>query len=102
MTGDRERVAVVTIHQRDRLFVDAVLWSDGSVGLEGQDLRGDDELEYFFTIAPADVPALVAALDGRPGADPLALLRAHGDALVSAGEMHWLQAHGVPFTLSTW
>jgi hypothetical protein len=77
-------------------------YADGRVVIEGQDLRGEDELEYFFTIAPVTVPRLVGALGGAAGDDPLALLLERGESIVLEGEMHWLQAHDIAFELHTW
>ena len=94
------------MHAADRLFVDAFEWSDGAVSIEGQDLGpntpGGDEYEYVMTVEPADVPLLLAALGGRSGQDPLALLADRGEEIVSGGETRWLTAHGIPYALHTW
>ena len=103
---DRSEVRRVSMTAHDRLSVDAVVYDDGSLVIEGQDLGpdtpGGDDLEYFFTIEPADVPLLVAALGGADGADPLELLEEQGAAIVMAGEMHWLDQHQVPYRLRSW
>jgi hypothetical protein len=64
---------------------------DGGVVIEGQDLgagveaiygAGLSEYEWAWVIGPDAVPAVVAALDGLEGDDPLRLLQA------------WYAAHG--------
>ena len=87
-----------TIYSHDRLHVDAVRTADGSLRIEGQDLRGAEEYEYFFTIAAPDVPRLAEALGGG---DPMDELVRQGVAIVTAGELHWLRDHGVPHSLTT-
>lgn len=68
-------------------FLDATLEHDGRVVFAGQNLgpaaSGDGEDEYWYTVAPEDVPSLVAALGGEPGDDPIDLLaeRWSGDAV---------------------
>ena len=86
------------MYSRDGLHVDAVLELDGTIRIEGQDLRGEEEYEYVFTIAADHVPALGAVLGG----EPLGELERQGEQIVTGGEMHWLEAHGVPYTLTTW
>jgi hypothetical protein len=102
----RTQVRQVQMHSADRLWVGAHAWSDGAVTIEGQDLGpntpGGEEFEYYFTVEPADVPLLVAALGGTGDDDPLALLAAHGEEIVTHGEMRWLREHEVPFSLQTW
>ena len=82
------RPAGRTIQLRDQELpsgIRSALWArvedDGSLHLDAQDLglppglmSDDGEYEYFRTIAPEDIPALVALLDGRPGDDLLDLL----------------------------
>ncbi len=62
-------------------ILEASLTADGSLELEAQDLGGsaclmnsDGEYEYWRTIVPEHLPALVALLGGRPGDDILTLL----------------------------
>ncbi|WP_142392578.1 hypothetical protein [Mycobacterium sp. 3519A] len=71
------------------LNLDATLGDDGSLHINGQDfgpvtrmISSDGEYEYFYTIAAANVPALVAALGGEPGTDVIDMLaqRYSGDA----------------------
>jgi hypothetical protein len=94
------------MYAAERLTVHACAWSDGAVSIEGQDLGpntpGGDEYEYFATVAPADVPRLLAALGGRATDDPLRLLEEQGEEIVRAGETAWLRDHGVPFEFHTW
>jgi hypothetical protein len=61
--------------------LEASLRADGALQLAGQDLGGpaslmnsDGEYEYWRTIAPEHLAALVALLGGRPGEDVLTLL----------------------------
>lgn len=88
--GVRRR-AERTIQLRDLELpsgIRSALWArvedDGSLHLDAQDLglppglmSDDDEYEYFRTVAPEDIPALVALLDGRPDDDVLHLLASH-------------------------
>ena len=45
-------------------------------------ISSDGEYEYFYTVAAKDVPSLIVALGGRPGADVIDLLAQNycGDA----------------------
>ena len=59
----------------------ASIGTDGSLQLEAQDLGGpaftmnpDGEYEYWRTIAPEHLPALIQLLGGHPGEDVLTLL----------------------------
>ena len=61
--------------------LEASLTADGSLQLAAQDLGGpaflmnpDGEYEYWRTIAPEHLPALIELLGGDPGADVLTLL----------------------------
>ena len=97
---DDERV--VTIWSANGLTVTARRGLGDSLVLVGQDLNPDPEMllglreyEYGLTVAAADVPAVVAALGGPPGADVLDLLVSRGETVVGAGETHWLAAIGV-------
>ena len=92
----------VTLWARDSLNVGAEVLPDGSLVITGQDLRADHlfgpgsgEYEYALTILPEDVRRVILALGGEDGDDVLALLAAHGDDVVSAGEMSWLRGIGV-------
>lgn len=97
---DEHRVRSTSLHVADRLFVDAHVWSDGNVTIEGQDLRRG-EYEYVLTIAAVDVPSLVRALGGEPGVDPLPLLAERSAELVARGESRWLTDHGVEHRVFT-
>ncbi|MDO8108341.1 hypothetical protein Q6348_14175 [Isoptericola sp. b441] len=48
------------------LHVDVVIRSDGAIILEGQDLSGAGDCEYFVTVTADQVPGLVAGLGGSP------------------------------------
>ncbi|WP_144122475.1 hypothetical protein [Catellatospora sichuanensis] len=78
----------------------ATLHDDGRLTVEGQSLsRGADffEYEWAFTIAPADIAALVTALGGLDGDDPLALLATLFQAESRVDLRRLLQRHGVQF-----
>lgn len=91
----------VVLFHRDRLYVDARVADDGSVVVEGQDLRGEEEVEYVITVAPVDVPALARALGTTPDG-VLAALAARGEEVVTGGEATWLDRHGVPRVIQHW
>ncbi|GAA0817281.1 hypothetical protein [Spirilliplanes yamanashiensis] len=85
---------------KNNLYVDAVLRPDGSLVFRGQDLTspnmwGTGEYEYALTVAPADVPRVVAALGGSAADDVLALVEANGERIVTTGEQRWLRGAGV-------
>lgn len=84
---------------RDGLYVDARVGDDGAVVIGGQDLRGEEEVEYTVTVA--DVPALARALDADPGG-VLAALAERGEEVVTLGEATWLDRHGVPCVIQHW
>ncbi|MFF0547026.1 hypothetical protein ACWEVD_27815 [Nocardia thailandica] len=85
----------VPLWNRDRLYVHAVRRAGGDVVIDGQDLRGGSEYEYALTVPAGQVPLIVAALGGEPGADVLDLLSAHGEDIVLRGEKTWLESIGV-------
>lgn len=89
---------MVTLFRRDRLYVEARLAADGGVLIEGQDLRGAEEVEYVITVRPADLPALSGALGG----EPLERLAERGEEIVGEGESTWLGRHGVPHQIQHW
>jgi hypothetical protein len=95
-----------TLWARSRLHVDAVLNDDGSLVFEGQDLnppmKDIDEYEYWITVRAADVPVVIAALDGSPGDDLLDLLVAHGEEIVMQGESRWVTSLGLTPEITTW
>ena len=71
--------------------------ADESVLISGQDFGHPlcEEYEYWITVRPDDVPALVAALGGTEGDDVLELLGQHAEEIVRAGEKTWLEDRGV-------
>jgi hypothetical protein len=92
----------VTLWAADGLHVWARSVPGRGLEISGQDLRGAaffgpgvSEYEYAFTISPADVPTVVAALGGDPGSDVLDVLASRGAELVKAGESRWLAAQGI-------
>lgn len=80
-------------------FLDATVERDGSLSLSGQDLGPtvsyDGEYEYWYAVAAEDVPALVIALGGEPGADILDLLESRWSGDAAAGLGSAIKASGV-------
>jgi hypothetical protein len=77
------------------------LRDDGSLVVIGHDLtRGEAFGEYEFErkVAAADVPALVAALGGRPGDDVLKLIDARWAGQGTRGLEELIKTHQVPNT----
>lgn len=83
----------------------ATLDADGTVVIEGQDLgsnlplyglSGVTEYEYAWTIRPADIPGLVTALGGEPGADPLRLLVRYATGQAWPRFDLFLEEHAIP------
>jgi hypothetical protein len=92
----------VNLWSVNRLYVDAALETDGTLRFLGQDLNpdnpfGGNEYEYALTVRPADVPRIVAALNGEPGADVLALLKTHARQIVGKGESRFLKSCGIEY-----
>lgn len=96
----------VKLYEQDNLFVSAYIQDDGVLEIAGQDLSPPeafgDEYEYFVSVEAADIPTVVAALGGQPGDDVLALLKSHGEKIVSGGEQKWLKSLGIEPGLHTW
>ena len=90
-----QRVRSESIYEAEKLFVDAHVWADGQVTIEGQDLS-KGEYEYFFTIKREQVPLLLEALGAGPKDDVLSELKAKGAQIISIGEMTWLKQHSIP------
>jgi hypothetical protein len=112
----------VHLRAKDDRYFDAVLWSDGCLSIEVQDLAppdfmGCNEYEYGHSVAATDVPRIVAALGGSPGEDVLTLVHEHRDEILDfcapvpeqpptgdadddvlgprIGEAGWLEEHGI-------
>lgn len=88
-----------------RLHLSALLEPDGELRIEGQDLgpitapiSPDGEYEYFYTVRPNDVPALITALGGRPGDDILTVLRERWSGRDSYGLDQAIRDSGVPYS----
>ena len=84
-----------------RRAVWAMLHDDGRLTIEGQSLsRGADffEYEWAFTIAPADIPVLAAAIGGTADDDPLPLLATLYQAEARIDLRRLLDRHGVRST----
>lgn len=86
----------------------AVLLADGGMRIEGQDIGpsvsvfGQDfrEYEWDWTIAAADVPRIAEHFGGKPGADPIPLMR-HWIKSADGGDPgQFLREHG--FELGFW
>jgi hypothetical protein len=60
----------------------------------GESLR---EYEYGLSVAEADIPTVLTALQAAPDADVLDVLERAGSELVRAGESKWLRALGIEF-----
>ncbi len=82
--------------------VDWAWGDDGSFVVSGQDLKvGGGEYEYTAVIAPAQLPALAAAL----GATVDSLAEAWGermDEIMSPGFVTWLRRHEIPYGFWSW
>jgi len=94
---DRE----VTIVSEGGLTVRAYL-DEGALVILGEDLGASElfgeevsEYAYGLTIAAADVPTVLAALDVAAGLDVLDALVLRGADLVKIGEAGWLESIGV-------
>ncbi|WP_430782811.1 hypothetical protein [Actinoplanes sp. G11-F43] len=91
----------MTIWSANKLFVDVVHEPDGTLRIQGQDLDPgnmfEGEYEYAMTVRPADVPRIVAALGGDPGADVLDLMTANAQAIITLGESRFLKSIGVEY-----
>jgi hypothetical protein len=74
----------------------ATLKPGGALEISGQILSAGSEYEYWLTVEVADVDKVTAALGGAPGADVLALVDEHADAIVRTGEKTWLEDHSIP------
>jgi hypothetical protein len=87
------------VYSADLLFIAAELRADGTLVILGHDLNRSNlwgaEYEYDLTVAPADVPRVVAALGGAAGGDVLALLKANWPEIMRHGERRWLEGLGI-------
>lgn len=99
---------IVLRNQRDAggvRYLDATRLSDGGIQIEGQDLgpgveeifgAGLTEYEWTWKIPATSVPAVIAALGGHDGDDPLVLLAAWSAAHGGIDPGSHLQKAGVP------
>jgi hypothetical protein len=94
----------ITLHDRDHYRVVAETTSAGDLLIRGHDSRYmgrvGESYEWDVTVLSADIPMVVAALEGRHGVDPLALLHDNADAVMRTGVKAWLEDHGVPLKFS--
>jgi hypothetical protein len=79
----------------DRLSVTVGFTEDGSLRFSGYDLNGNNDYEYFITVAAADVPTVLAALPGSPEDDAIARLVANAEMVMSVGEKTWIESLGI-------
>ncbi|MFI2078192.1 hypothetical protein [Streptomyces triculaminicus] len=84
----------VSLYAANKLWVDARINVEGKLLIQGQDLN-NGEYEYMLSVPEAEIPKVVAALDGAPGDDVLELLAANGTEIVAFGEMRWLKSLGI-------
>ncbi len=94
---------------RNSRSLEAWVDDDGALHIEGQDLgpatafvSSDGEYEWARTVAPADVPSLVAELGGQPGHDILDILELSWTGLRSYDLEKLLRETKIPITLWTW
>jgi len=93
----------------NRRHLSAHLDAEGNLHISGHDLgpatsqmSGDDEYEWFTVYAAAELPAIVALLDGEPGEHILDLLASRWTG-ERAGELERrLRESGLPVKRSTW
>ncbi|BBX27418.1 hypothetical protein [Mycolicibacterium alvei] len=104
--AESRHVSLLNEHREDGswLNLDAYLDSNGTLRIVGQDLgavtefiSSDGEYEYFYTIAAEDVPALVNALGGQPGADVLDVLARNWSGDASYGVGRTIESSGVKY-----
>ena len=83
----------------------------GNVVIRGHDLGavvtrafgpGTSEYEWAWRIPVASLPALLAALDGQPGDDPLDAVRRWSEAHPGQDPGSVLKRAGVPLDFSNW
>jgi hypothetical protein len=94
---------------RDSRHLWAYVDEAGALHIDGQDLgpgteivSSDGEYEWFQTIAPADVPRVVALLGGQPGDDVLDLLERDFTGARSYELEALLRASDIHVELFTW
>ena len=118
-----DRPAIKRLHRRpNRVVLQADVDADGrrnlSVEREGDDvvIRGHDlgpvvtrawgsgtsEYEWAWRIPAASLPALLTALDGQPGDDPLDAVRRWSEAHPGQDPGSVLKRAGVPLEFSNW
>lgn len=85
----------VSLWNRGGLYIAATLHDSGDLVIAGQHLRGRAEYEYALTVTADEVPLVVQALGGAPGADVLPLLAQNADTIVLQGEKSWLSGIGI-------
>jgi hypothetical protein len=95
-------------HGADSRSLWAHLDGEGRLHIEGQDLgpgtelvSSDGEYEWDRSIAAADIPRVVALLDGGPGEDVLSVLERWTGPRSYDLEAR-LRASDIPSELSTW
>ncbi len=107
-TQDGSLAKIVLRNLRDERglrYLGATRRPDGGIHIDGQDLgrgvenafgAGLTEYEWTWDIEATDVPAVIAALEGREGDDPLRLLAAWSTAHDGIDPGSHLKEAGVP------
>ena len=88
----------VTLWNQDGLCVMVEWVESGDLRISGHHLRAHNEYEYVVTIDLADVPVVVAALNGNadaPRSEILELLQANAAMILRTGELTWLKNLGL-------
>jgi len=108
VTAPKSRESVVLRDLNDAegtRHLEAELRQGGAIVITGQDLGpgvsrvfgpGNDEYEWAWSIEPEAIPAMVAALGGLDGDDPLRLLKSWSDANGGRDPGGDLRKAGVP------
>ena len=105
-------VTLRSLHDEDgSRHLSATLDEGGDLRFSGHDLgpgvtrfwgEGVDEYEWTHTVRARDVPRLVAALGGGPGADVLGLLQSPAAGENGAEIVSIMRAHGIPYEAWSW
>ena len=107
----RHRTVVLRDEQTglDRRHLSAYLDGGGNLHIDGHDLgpgtsavSDDGEYEWFTVYAAANVPAIVALLDGQPGAHILDVLASRWTGERAGVLERRLRESGLPVKRSIW
>ena len=89
------------MHGIDRLEVWLKRQPDGSIKIYGQHLYPDAEYEYWFVVAPTDLPLLATALGTTVDGIELAW-KSQSATIIQHGESRWLTEHEIPYDFGNW